>query len=215
MENATLKISIIEDTALIRKNLVMFINMQENMEVEIEAFSIKDFYQKVDSKIHFESSMLLLDIGLPEQSGIDALPELRNRFPDMDIIIITIFEEEHIILKALCSGASCYVSKKAGLGEIVQAIKVVQAGGSYLSPSIAREIVNHLMGGRVSKATILSDRQKEILEKLSQGMSYKSISEELYLSVETIRTHVKKLYKVLHVNNKTEAIAHYMKGFIK
>ncbi len=215
MENATLKISIIEDTSLIRKNLVMFINMQENMEVEIEAFSIKDFYQKVDSKIHFESSMLLLDIGLPEQSGIDALPELRNRFPDMDIIIITIFEEEHIILKALCSGASCYVSKKAGLGEIVQAIKVVQAGGSYLSPSIAREIVNHLMGGRVSKATILSDRQKEILEKLSQGMSYKSISEELYLSVETIRTHVKKLYKVLHVNNKTEAIAHYMKGFIK
>ncbi|MBL7772954.1 MAG: response regulator transcription factor [Chitinophagaceae bacterium] len=215
MENAKLKISIIEDTAVIRKNLVLFINMQENMEVEIEASSMKDFYQKVESKIHFESNILLLDIGLPGQSGIDALPELRSRFPDMEIIIITIFEEEHIILRALCSGASCYVSKKAGLGEIVQAIEVVQAGGSYLSPSIAREIVNHLMGGRVSKATILSDRQKEILEKLSQGMSYKSISEELFLSVETIRTHVKKLYKVLQVHNKSEAIAQYIKGYIK
>ena len=215
MENAKLKISIIEDTAVIRKNLVLFINMQENMEVEIEASSMKDFYQKVESKIHFESNILLLDIGLPGQSGIDALPELRSRFPDMEIIIITIFEEEHIILRALCSGASCYVSKKAGLGEIVQAIEVVQAGGSYLSPSIAREIVNHLMGGRVSKATILSDRQKEILEKLSQGMSYKSISEELFLSVETIRTHVKKLYKVLQVHNKSEVIAQYIKGYIK
>lgn len=215
MENAKLKISIIEDTAVIRKNLVLFINMQENMEVEIEASSMKDFYQKVESKIHFESNILLLDIGLPGQSGIDALPELRSRFPDMEIIIITIFEEEHIILRALCSGASCYVSKKAGLGEIVQAIEVVQAGGSYLSPSIAREIVNHLMGGRVSKATILSERQKEILEKLSQGMSYKSISEELFLSVETIRTHVKKLYKVLQVHNKSEAIAQYIKGYIK
>ncbi len=215
MEGSKLKISIIEDTELIRKNIVLYLNMQSNMEVEIEAYSIKDFYQKVDAKIRFESRILLLDIGLPVVSGIDALPELRERFPDMDVIIITIFEEEYLIVKALCSGASCYVSKKAGLGEILQAIEVVQAGGSYLSPSIAREIVNHLMGGRVSKATILSDRQKEILERLSLGMSYKSISEELFLSVETIRTHVKKLYKVLQVNNKSEAIAQYIKGYIK
>ena len=215
MENENLKISIIEDNALIRKNLVLFINMQENMEIDIEAFSINDFYQKVESKFKFESKILLLDIGLPGISGIEALPNLRKDFPELEIIILTIFEEENIIVKALCSGASSYISKKAGLGEIVQAIEVVKAGGSYLSPAIAREIVNHLMGGRVSKATILSDRQKEILERLSQGMSYKSISEELYLSVETIRTHVKKLYKVLQVHNKSEAIAQYIKGYIK
>lgn len=215
METTTLKVSIIEDTAVIRKNVVQFINLQPNIEIEVEAFSVQDFYQKVESKIHFQSNILLLDIGLPGISGIDALPQLRNRFPDMEVIILTIFEEEHLILKALCSGASCYVSKKAGLNEIVQAIKVVQDGGSYLSPSIAREIVNHLMGGRVSKATILSERQKEVLERLSQGMSYKSIGDELYLSVETIRTHVKKLYKVLHVNNKSEAIAQYLKGYVK
>lgn len=215
METTTLKVSIIEDTAVIRKNVVQFINLQPNIEIEVEAFSVQDFYQKVESKIHFQSNILLLDIGLPGISGIDALPQLRSRFPDMEVIILTIFEEEHLILKALCSGASCYVSKKAGLNEIVQAIKVVQEGGSYLSPSIAREIVNHLMGGRVSKATILSERQKEVLERLSQGMSYKSIGDELYLSVETIRTHVKKLYKVLHVNNKSEAIAQYLKGYVK
>ena len=84
-----------------------------------------------------------------------------------------------------------------------------------MSPSIAREIVNHLMGGRVSKATILSDRQKEILERLVDGKSYQSIAAELFISVETVRTHVKKMYKVLHVNNKTEAITQYMMGYIK
>ena len=84
-----------------------------------------------------------------------------------------------------------------------------------MSPSIAREIVNHLMGGRVSKATILSDRQKEILERLVDGKSYQSIAAELFISIETVRTHVKKMYKVLHVNNKTEAITQYMMGYIK
>ena len=84
-----------------------------------------------------------------------------------------------------------------------------------MSPSIAREIVNHLMGGRVSKATILSDRQKEILERLVDGKSYHTIAAELFISVETVRTHVKKMYKVLHVNNKTEAITQYMLGYIK
>lgn len=84
-----------------------------------------------------------------------------------------------------------------------------------MSPSIAREIVNHLMGGRVSKATILSDRQREILQKLVDGKSYPTIASELFISVETVRTHVKKLYKVLQVNNKTEAITQYMKGQIR
>ena len=97
----------------------------------------------------------------------------------------------------------------------MEALRIVANGGSYMSPSIAREIVNHLMGGRVSKASILSDRQKEILEKLVDGKSYATISSELFISIETVRSHVKKLYKVLQVNNKTEAITQYMKGYIK
>ena len=84
-----------------------------------------------------------------------------------------------------------------------------------MSPSIAREIVKHLMGGRVSKATILSARQKEILELLVDGKSYSSIAEVLFISIETVRSHVKKLYKVLQVNSKSEAISMYLKGHIK
>ncbi len=215
MPNTLLKISIIEDTDMIRKNIVSFINLQPNMQIEIEANSIEDFFVKIQDNKTIASSILLLDIGLPGKSGLEALPDIKQRFPDLDIIIITIFEEEQIIVKALCSGACSYISKKAGLSEILNAIEIVHQKGSYLSPSVAREIVNHLMGGKVSKATILTDRQKEILQKLSEGKSYQTISTELFLSIETIRTHVKKMYKVLHVSNKTEAIANYLNGEIK
>ena len=161
------------------------------------------------------TQILLLDIGLPGTSGIEAIPLILDKYPDLNIVMLTTYEEEDLILKALCSGACSYISKKATLEDIVEALRIVAKGGSYMSPSIAREIVNHLMGGRVSKATILSDRQKEILERLVDGKSYHTIAAELFISVETVRTHVKKMYKVLHVNNKTEAITQYMLGYIK
>jgi DNA-binding NarL/FixJ family response regulator len=138
-----------------------------------------------------------------------------EKYPDIIIVILSTYEEEDVILRAICAGAVSYISKKSSLEEIVDALRIAANGGSYMSPSIAREIVNHLIGGRISKATILTDRQKEILEKMTNGKSYQTIGNELFISVETVRSHVKKLYKVLHVNNKTEAITKYMKGFIK
>lgn len=209
------KVSIIEDNKVIRENVSKFIGFHEEFELAMICGSIESFLYEIEVNPKKNTDVLLLDIGLPAMSGIDALPILLDRMPDINIIILSTYEEEDIILKALCSGACSYVSKKASLTEIVEAIRIVVNGGSYMSPSIAREIINHLMGGRVSKATILSDRQKEILQKLVDGKSYQTISEELFISVETVRTHIKKMYKLLHVNNKTEAINMYMKGQIK
>ncbi|WP_435355993.1 response regulator [Emticicia sp. SJ17W-69] len=208
------KISIIEDNKVIRDNVSKFIGFHEEFELAMIHGSVESFLYEIEANPKKNTDILLLDIGLPGMSGIDALPILLERKPEMNIIILSTYEEEDMILKALCSGACSYVSKKASLTEIVEAIRIVVNGGSYMSPSIAREIINHLMGGRVSKATILSERQKEILEKLVDGKSYNAISEELFISIETVRSHIKKMYKVLHVNNKTEAITKYMKGHI-
>ncbi len=209
------KVSIIEDNRVIRDNVTKFISFHEEFELgtmhESATHFIDSFIPVTPDQIH----ILLLDIGLPGISGLDAIPMILAKMPDLHIVMLTTYEEEDVILKALCSGACSYISKKASLEEIVDALRIVANGGSYMSPSIAREIVNHLMGGRVSKATILSDRQKEILQKLADGKSYHSIAAELFVSVETVRSHVKKMYKVLHVNNKTEAITQYMKGYIK
>jgi len=208
-------IHIVEDNKVIRDSVSKFISFHEEFEIGEIAISADAFLLKTIQHPTEITQILLLDIGLPGTSGIEAIPLILDKYPDLNIVMLTTYEEEDLILKALCSGACSYISKKATLEDIVEALRIVAKGGSYMSPSIAREIVNHLMGGRVSKATILSDRQKEILERLVDGKSYHTIAAELFISVETVRTHVKKMYKVLHVNNKTEAITQYMLGYIK
>ena len=208
-------ISIIEDNKVIRDNVSKFISFHEEFEIASLHGSANSFLDSLIVNPSFQSDILLLDIGLPGISGVEAIPQILEKMPELNIVMLTTYEEEDVILKALCSGACSYISKKASLVEIVDALRIVVNGGSYMSPSIAREIVNHLMGGRVSKASILTDRQKEILEKLVDGKSYQTIASELFISVETVRSHVKKMYKILHVNNKTEAITQYMKGHIK
>ncbi|MBL0336899.1 MAG: response regulator transcription factor [Chitinophagaceae bacterium] len=209
-----IRVSIIEDNKVIRDNVSKFISFHDDFEMAAIHGSANSFLDALAIG-PIQSDILLLDIGLPGISGIEAIPLLLDKMPALNIVMLTTYEEEDVIVRALCSGACSYISKKASLEEIVEALRIVAAGGSYMSPSVAREIVNHLMGGRISKATILTDRQREILEKLVDGKSYQTIASELYVSVETVRSHVKKMYKVLHVNNKTEAITQYMKGYIK
>jgi len=209
------RISIIEDNTIIRDNVMKFIGFHEEFEVSEGFGSMESFLHKLTIDPNYPVDIMLLDIGLPGMSGLDGLPVLREQLPDLDIIMLTTYEEEDMILKALCSGACSYISKKASLEEIVEAIRIVVKGGSYMSPSVAREIVQHLMGGRVSKATILSDRQKEILELLTDGKSYSAIGKALFISTETVRSHIKKLYRTLEVHNKAEAIAMYLKGHIR
>ncbi len=209
------RVSIVEDNKVIRDNVSKFISFHEEFEIASVDGSATSFLNSLTINSSFKSDILLLDIGLPGISGIEAIPLILEKMPELNIVMLTTYEEEDVIVKALCAGACSYISKKASLEEIVEALRIVAAGGSYMSPSIAREIVNHLMGGRVSKATILTDRQKEILEKLVDGKSYQTIASELFVSVETVRSHIKKMYKVLHVSNKTEAIIQYMKGHIK
>ncbi len=209
------RISIIEDNTVIRNNVRKFIGFHEEFEV-VEVFgSMESFVHKMKVDPSFTFDILLLDIGLPGISGIDGIPKIKEQIPQADIIMLTTYEEEDIILKAICAGACSYLSKKSSLDEIVEAIRVVVKGGSYMSPSIAREIVLHLMGGKVSKATILTERQKEILQGMIEGKTYKTIGKELFISPDTVKGHIKKMYQTLHVNNKAEAIAMYLRGEIR
>lgn len=216
MKASIKKITLIEDVPSIRENVSKFINLHDEFEVCKTFDSVESFILSVDHNSAFCPDIILLDIGLPGMSGVEGIPHILDKLPEVDIIMLTTYEEEEVILKALCSGACSYISKKASLKQIVEAMRIVAEGGSYMSPSIAREIVNHLLGG--PKKTItnsLTERQNQILKGLSEGKSYKHISEELFISIETVRTHIKKLYRHLQVNNKAEAIAMYLQGKIK
>ena len=215
MSTSPTKVSMIEDNDVIRKNVIKFIGLHEEFEVVDVFTSVESFFHHQNVHPNFQVDVLLLDIGLPGISGLEGIPLIKEKMPETDIIMLTTYEEEDMILKAICSGACSYLSKKASLTEIVDAIRVVVEGGSSMSPSIAREIVQYLMGGKLQKTSILTDRQKEILTGLVDGKTYKTIGKELYISPHTVKCHIKKLYQVLQVNNKAEAIAMYLRGEIK
>jgi len=210
-----LNISIIEDHKSIREGVVTFIGFQEDMKVCSQHDSVESFLKILSDPNAETPDILLLDIKLPGMTGIDGIPIILEKLPEVDIIMLTTYEEEVVILKAICLGACSYLSKKARLEEIIDAIRIVGKGGSYMSPNIAREIVQHLMGGRVSKATILTKQQRLVLEKLVEGKTYTAIAAELFISPHTVKSHIKRMYKTLHVNNKAEAIAMYMRGEIR
>lgn len=216
--NRPATISMIEDVVDIRDNVSKYISLHEEFEL-LETFgSIESFLHHADVNPSWSCDILLLDVGLPGLTGIEGIPKILDKVEGVDIIMLTTYEEEEVILQSICAGACSYISKKSSLTQIVDAIRIVKMGGSYMSPSIAREIVMYLKVGKpaVTQAeNSLTDRQNEILKSLAEGKTYNAISKELFISVETVRTHIKKLYKNLQVKNKAEAIALYLQGKVK
>jgi DNA-binding NarL/FixJ family response regulator len=215
MQIATHNIAIIEDNKSIRNGVSTYIGFQEDMELVFATDSVEAFLRIIDKPTTEHPDVLLLDIGLPGISGVEGIPYILEQLPELDIIMLTTYEEESVILKAICAGACSYLSKRASLDEIIEAIRIVKKGGSYMSPVIAREIVQYLMGGQISKATMLTERQKSVLKELVKGKTYTAIAKEMQLSPETVKSHIKRMYKALHINSKAEAIAMYLRGEIK
>lgn len=206
-------LNIIEDDAGIRSNLTTMFAMIDDIEVGIVANSAEDYFVKRQKLPNHKPDTLLLDIGLPGISGLDAIPKILSLSPNLDIIMLTTFEEESKILKAMCLGSVAYLSKRTSLTEIVNAIRIVHQGGSYMSPMIARDIFNYFVKAKHNPMDdLISARQKEVLEAMVDGKSHVQIGEQLFISPLTVRSHVKNIYKALHVKNKAEAITKYLKG---
>lgn len=212
--NDLITVAIIDDNDTVRKNVAQYISFSNDITLDFSSNSVEDaLLSHRDRFEHIDG--LILDIGLPGMTGIEGIPHFKKLNSDLDIIMLSAYEEEDKILKALCSGACSYISKSARLEEILNAVRVAKRGGSYMSPSIAREIVTYLLNGSATKKmNILTSRQQEIIDRMVKGKTYKTIAAELHISIETVRSHIKKMYKSLEVNNKAEAIALYLNGKI-
>lgn len=215
MEN--INVAIIEDDKIIHQSLVKSIEMYPALNLAWDAYSVEEALDMITSNEKPVPDVILLDIGLPGMTGLEGLPYIKKSLDKSDIIMLTTYDESEIIFKALCSGACSYISKKTSLKVIMDSIFTVYRGGSYMSPTIARKIAEHFspLKADITKKTVLTNRQLEIVKLLSEGLSYKMIANSMSISIDTVRSHIKKIYKVLEVNNKIAVIDMYREGKIK
>ena len=208
-----IQLGIVEDDALVRESLQEYLGRQPDIHIVRAAQSVEEFLYYLPQMGKLD--LIVLDIGLPGMSGLEGIEAIKKERPDTDIIMLTAFEDYDRIFRALSAGAVSYLSKRTPLPIIKEALLVVYQGGSYMSPEIARKVIDHLSPRRNNPPeSVLTSRQSEIVQGLVDGLSYKMIADKYDISVETVRDHIKKIYKKLEVNSKTEVIRKRMDGEI-
>ena len=200
-----IKVGIIEDNRPLRNSLENLLNQTPGIRCTA---SLKNLLNVVNELKIETPEILLMDIGLPGISGIDGVKIVRNYFPGIRIIMFTVFEDEDKIFDSICAGASGYLLKKSTPDEIIKAVKDTYAGGASMSPSIANRTLK-LFREKLRPELPdfgLTSRESEVLEFLSDGLSYQKIADKLMISLSTIRTHIINIYQKLQVNSKIEAL---------
>jgi len=201
---------IVEDDELFRNTISGLVNQTREMRCE-RAFSSCEEILKVLEK-EYAPEVVLMDIGLPGISGIEGVKRIKAISPATDLIMLTIYEEQEKIFKAICAGASGYLLKSSPADEIIHAIKEVLGGGAPMNAQIARKVLDMFAHLAAPKGDYgITDREKDILRLMIDGLTKKTIAEKLFLSYFTIDTHVKNIYTKLQVHTRSGAVAKVLK----
>jgi len=199
-----LKVGIVEDEKQIRESMVSLINGSEGFTCENAFASAEEAIKNIPS---LNLDVVLMDIHLPGKTGIECIQAIKTLCNNTQFIIFTSFEDSDSVFNALKVGANGYLTKTTQPSKILDAIVDAYKGGSPMSSHIARKVVSSFHSIATNKELQkLSSREKEILELLSEGYRYKEIADKLFLSTETVRTHIRNIYEKLQVNSRTDAL---------
>ena len=203
-----INVSIVEDDAKLRATLERYLTAQPG-------FRCASVYPNAEAALadlpKVKPHVVLMDINLPGLNGIECVARLRQQMPALKIIMLTVFEEEEQVFKALAAGAFGYLVKSIRPAKIIEAIREVHAGGSPMSGHIARKVVQSFQAQAAlrSETDALSTREMEVLQSLSKGHTYKQIAGDLGISLGTVRTYIQRIYEKLHVHSHAEAVMKY------
>jgi DNA-binding NarL/FixJ family response regulator len=205
-----ISVSIIEDDAGVREGLVAVMNAAPGFRC-LSHFA--DAESALKTILNERPDVVLADINLPGMGGVDCVRHLKARAPELQILILTVYENTEVIFQALSAGASGYLLKQTPLPKLLEAIEEVHQGGSPMTGHIARKVVQSFQKRPPSRETeSLSPREQEVLDFLAQGYLYKEIAEKMGLSFETVHTYIRRIYEKLHVRSRTQAVAKYLRS---
>jgi DNA-binding NarL/FixJ family response regulator len=208
-------IGIVEDDEQIRHGIQTYLNKQPGFTCDRTYGSVEELLKGLRSGDI--PNVLIMDIGLPGMSGIDGMKIVKEKYSEIDIVVFSVYNDSKRIFDSLCAGATGYLLKNTPLEEIKEGIELLASGGSPMSPQIARKVIEHFGQQNTKKKEIespLSAKEKEIVVGLVDGLSYKLIADRMNISIETVRFHIKNIYRKLHVHGKAEVISKSLKGEI-
>ncbi|MDZ7805694.1 MAG: response regulator transcription factor [Gracilimonas sp.] len=207
-------IGIVEDNKKIRDLIQRYLDMQKGMECPVAVDSVEEMLDYLEEHKHPE--VILMDIQLPGMSGIKGMEVIKGKYPEIEIIMLTIYHDSHKIFDSLKAGASGYLLKHTSLPEIKESIENLMKGGAPMSPQIARKVISHFNeeAPKKNEDSMLTNREQDIVNGLVDGLSYKLIADRFDISIDTVRAHIRNIYKKLHVNSKAEVITKSLRGEI-
>jgi len=201
----SITLAIVEDLDEVREGLKQFISLNPE-------FIVLDTFQTAEEALYdlpqLNPDIVIMDINLPGMSGIECIRQVKKKTPRTQFMMFTVYENDEKVFEALKAGASGYLLKNTGLLQLIEALQELHGGGSPMSANIARKLVTMFREEHKDEEPLatLSKRENEILQLLSKGLLYKEISDQLTISVGTVRQHIHKIYEKLHVQNRTEAL---------
>jgi DNA-binding NarL/FixJ family response regulator len=198
------KVLLFEDNDLLRESISALVALHGDWEL---SGAFPDANAALDQIAKHRPDVLLMDIEMPGVSGIEATKAIRKVYPQLPILILTVFDDPENVLQAIKAGASGYLLKKHIASRLNEAVEEVLDGGAPMSPAVAKMVLASMQKVNAGKQYDLTPREKEILQSLSRGNSFKMIASEFSISIDTVRSHIKNIYDKLNVHSQTEAVS--------
>lgn len=209
-----IKVSIFEDNKSLRNGLSQLIGRTPGFELYGAYPDCNHLFENLNRAM---PDVILMDIHMPGMNGIEGVILIRTHFPDVKVLMQTVFEEDDLVFQSVCAGASGYLLKSTTGAKMIEAIREVMDGGAPMTPVIAGKVLKMFQQDSAPKSNevfILNEKEKEVLGFLTQGLSYKMIAAEMNISIDGVRFYIRKIYDKLHVHSMSEAIAKGIKNKI-
>lgn len=201
-----IRVVVFEDNSALRDSVQFLLNASEGFECLAAYPDTRNLLLNIGKH---NPDVVIMDIEMPGMDGIEAAGLLKKHHPDIAVLMFTVFDDKEKIFQALCSGGSGYILKNSSPSQILQAVRDVYEGGTPLTASVAKRVVSFFVKNNVAPSTNfgLTAKEKQLLEHLVEGKSYKMIADAMGISLETVKSHFKNVYRKLHVSSSPEAVA--------